>query len=376
MQVLVVGGAGFIGSHLVRALIAREYKVLVLDALTRQIHGSIPSHSNLPPQVHFIHGDVQFHDLSRVVAEVDAVVHLAAETGVSQSMYQVERYVNVNQGGTARLLQALLDRAHPVQRFVLASSRAVYGEGAYRCARCGIVYPPPRRKIGKGAWDPACPSCQSAIEAIPTHEDTPARPTSIYAITKHNQEQLCFTIGDTYGLRPVALRYFNVYGPGQSLSNPYTGILSSFFVRFKAGMPVDVYEDGHEQRDFVYISDVVDATVRALEAPGETISRQVFNVGSGHAISILELAHLLRELMGSSSPINITFAFRSGDVRHAIADTRVAERVLGFKARVGLAEGLSRWLRWAQSIHVTDRTTQARNELAQRGLYRSAQESI
>ena len=374
MNVLVTGGAGFVGRHLVKTLVMAGDRVRVLDSLSEQIHG--PSAAT-PPELagaEFVHGDVRDPDrLTAALVGVDAVVHLAAETGVGQSMYEVERYVDANDRGTACLVQALATSQRPV-RIVLASSRAVYGEGLYRCQPCGDVSPEPRdpHALRRGAWDPVCPICGGPVDPVATHEDAGTDPGSVYAATKLAQEHLCRILGNAYGFSSVILRYFNVYGPGQSLSNPYTGILSTFHARATSGKAIEVYEDGRESRDFVFIDDVVEATRRALlHAEGQSHAL-VLNVGTGIPVTIADLARTMVRLGGWDVPVRITGAFRVGDVRHAFADTRRAAHQLGFAAATPLDEGLRRWLAWADGRDSHDATDAARDQLTARGLYDTA----
>ncbi len=377
MSTLVTGGAGFVGRHLVQALLLDGRHVRVLDTLSAQIHGPDP---RLPPELEgaeFIHGDVRDADrLATALVGIDAVVHLAAETGVGQSMYEVERYVDANDRGTACLLQAVIESRRPMP-VVLASSRAVYGEGLYVCQRCGEVSPSPRDPdmLRRAAWDPACPICGGVIAPVATHEDAPTRPGSIYAATKLAQEHLCSIVGNAYGMPITILRYFNVYGPGQSLSNPYTGILSTFYARAQSGRAIEVYEDGQESRDFVFIDDVVEATRKALlHAEGAVAghSAQVLNVGSGVPVSIAELARTMLRVGNWDVPVRVTGAYRIGDVRHAFADTRRAARVLGFTAATSLEDGLRQWLAWAERSDYQDATDAASERLAAHGLYGAA----
>ena len=375
MNVLVTGGAGFVGRHLVKTLVGAGYSVRVLDCLSEQIHGP----SATPPRdlagAEFVHGDVRDTDcLASALVGIDAVVHLAAETGVGQSMYEVERYVDANDRGAACLLQGLLRCQRPV-RVVLASSRAVYGEGLYSCQRCGEVSPPPRNAIalGRGAWDPVCPVCGGAIHPRPTHEAAVTEPGSVYAATKLAQEHLCRILGNAYGMSWVILRYFNVYGPGQSLSNPYTGILSTFHARATHGNPIEVYEDGRESRDFVFIADVVEATCRALLHTEDLPHGLVLNVGTGVPVSIMDLARTLVRIGGWHVPIRVTGGYRLGDVRHSFADTQRAKHVLGFAAATSLDEGLRQWLAWAEGRDEHDATDVALEHLAARGLYRTTE---
>ena len=374
MRVLITGGAGFIGRHLAQSLLAESHQVAVLDTLSEQVHGPA---AQIPPQLAgatFLRGDVRdLVLLAEALDGVDAVAHLAAETGVGQSMYEVDHYVDVNDRGTATLLQAIAETQRPV-RVVLASSRAVYGEGLYRCARCGDVSPLPRdpAALDRADWDPICPICAGGVDPLPTHEETRCRPGSVYAATKLAQEHLCQIVGAAYGLPVVVLRYFNVYGPGQSLGNPYTGILTTFYARARAGKPIEVFEDGRESRDFVYIADVVEATRRALLHPALDPDSRVVNVGTGVPTSIHDLARALRRAGGWSVPIELTGMFRVGDVRHAFADTSRAAQVLGFEATTPLQDGLQRWLRWADQSEVRDATDTAAAELTERGLARRA----
>lgn len=374
MQFLITGGAGFVGRRLAGALISKGHQVRVLDTLSEQVHGSAARVPSDLDGTDFVHGDVRdTARLGKVLEGVDAVAHLAAETGVGQSMYEVSRYVDVNDRGTACLLQAVIACQRPIH-VVLASSRAVYGEGLYACAHCGEVSPPVRDQaaLDQAAWDPICPACGGALDPVPTHEDAPARPGSVYAVTKLAQEHLCQVVGAAYGFSTIVLRYFNVYGPGQSLSNPYTGILSTFYARAKGGKAIEVFEDGKESRDFVYIDDVVEATVRALLAVERQPYSGVLNVGSGVPTSVHDLARAILRVGGWDVPIRVTGGFRVGDVRHAFADTSRASQVLGFDAQTPLAEGLRRWLQWAEASEYRDTTDAAAGQLAERGLYRRA----
>lgn len=372
LRVLITGGAGFIGRHLSKALLAHGHHVRVLDTLSTQVHGPAP---RVPPELanaEFVQGDVRdAAALSPTLHGIDAVVHLAAETGVGQSMYEVTRYVDVNDRGTASLLEALVRRQQPV-RLVLASSRAIYGEGLYRCSRCGDVSPAPRdvAALDRAQWDPRCPQCGGSIVAMATHEDVPPHPTSVYAATKLAQERLCQIIAEAYGFPLTILRYFNVYGPGQSLSNPYTGMLSAFYVRASGGKTIEIFEDGLESRDFIFIDDVVEATRRALLLPDQPRAAQIVNVGSGAAVSVADLARTMRRIGGWDVPIEVTGAYRVGDVRHAYADTRRCARVLGITSVTPLDEGLRRWLRWAEGSAFHDATDLATAQLTASGLYR------
>lgn len=373
MRVLITGGAGFIGQRLVQALLSDGHEVRVLDNLSAQVHGPSPRIPARLAGAEVLLGDIRDPALvAAALVDVEAVVHLAAETGVGQSMYEVARYVDVNDHGTACLLEALVQRQQPAP-IVLASSRAVYGEGLYHCPRCGEVSPAAREPaaLARAAWDPLCPICAGPITAIATHEGAPPRPGSVYAATKLAQEHLCQVVADAYGMPLTILRYFNVYGPGQSLSNPYTGILSTFYARATSGKPIAVFEDGQESRDFVYVDDVVEATRRSLW-PTASPHPRIVNVGSGTAVSIAELARTLLRIGGWDVPIQITGAYRVGDIRHARADTRRCAEVLAMAPTTSLDDGLRLWLQWAEHAGHEDATDLAMGELADRGLYRHA----
>jgi len=373
MQVLITGGAGFVGRPLALALLAEGHQVRVLDSLLEQVHGPAARMPAELESAEFIQGDIRDStDLLDALSGVDAVAHLAAETGVGQSMYDVERYVDVNDRGTARLLQAAAARGRPL-RIVLASSRAVYGEGLYHCLNCGDAAPPMRDSaaLDRADWNPCCPHCGTEISPVATHEGLPCQPGSVYAATKLAQEHLCRIVGAAYGFPVVILRYFNVYGPGQTLSNPYTGILSTFFTRAKSGKTIEVFEDGLETRDFIYIDDVVEATRRALLSPADGSMTHTLNVGTGVPTTLYGLADAIVRIGGLNAPICVTGGFRAGDVRHAFADTRRARAVLGFAAETRLADGLAKWIRWAQGCDYQDLTDAAASNLTARGLYRN-----
>ncbi len=396
--VLVTGGAGFIGSHLVDALVARGHAVRVFDNLEPQVHGPDaaglalaaqgrwPAYAN--PGAEYILGDVRDRDaLGRALAGVEAVCHLAAATGVGQSMYQISKYVEVNVQGTANLLDALANgsggpRPHAVRTLILASSRAVYGEGAYRCATCGLVHPSVRTPaqldtahhdaahhdaahFNAARWEPPCPHCGGPLAPALTPESLAPDPGSIYGVTKLAQEQLCLTAGRAYGLGVTSLRFFNVYGPRQSRSNPYTGIFTAFLGRLAAGEAPEVYEDGLMTRDFVHVSDVVAALLLALAAPGA--AGRPYNVGSGQAAAILDVARLL--CSGTGLTPRISGAARVGDIRHCTADNAAAAAAFGYAPQVDLAAGLAALAADPQAHPAADLTAAAR-ELAQAGLLR------
>jgi dTDP-L-rhamnose 4-epimerase len=372
MRVLVTGGAGFIGTHLVRRFLEEGCEVTVVDNFSPQVHGersSLPA--DMASHVRLIRGDVRN---SRTWCEAlpgqETVVHLAAETGTGQSMYEITRYQEVNIGGTAHLFDHLVsDHARSVSRIIVASSRAVYGEGAYSCYAHGRVYPCGRKcsDIKAGILEPRCPICGEPATAVPTTEDSPLSPTSYYGLTKQVQEQTALLFARTLGLSAVALRYQNVYGPGQSLNNPYTGILAIFSNLASVGRPIQVFEDGRESRDFVHVEDVVNATLRATTAP--LLEPSVFNVGSGHSTTVFEVAHAIKSFLASASTITVTGAFRDGDIRHNVADISAARIKLDYTPKWDFKRGVQTFLEWARAQPATPSTFEATlSELHIRGL--------
>ncbi len=370
--VLVTGGAGFIGSHLADALVARGVAVRVLDSLDPQVHGPAASRpALLPPGIDFVHGSVTSPaDAARALDGIQAVVHLAAAVGVGQSMYAIASYVDANARGTAVLLDAIVNREHAVRRLVVASSMSIYGEGRYRCPACGPVAPPlrPLGQLEARDWEMRCPRCRATAEPAPTDEDKPLLPTSVYAVTKRDQEELCLCVGRAYGIPTVALRLFNVYGPRQALSNPYTGVAAIFAARLLNGQPPLVFEDGRQSRDFVHVSDVVTGFCLALENP--SVSDVAINLGTGRATTVLEVARWLGQALGTTTPPEVVGKFREGDIRHCIADGERARRLLGFTARVRVEDGIGDLAGWLGSQRPVDRVGQAHAELDARGLIR------
>lgn len=375
-KILITGGAGFIGSNLSLALIARGYEVTVLDCLSPQIHGADPEKSPLyqavRDKVRFIHGSVTCRkDLQLALADNQIVVHLAAETGTGQSMYQIEKYVNVNVNGTAILLDILTNEKHDVKKVVVASSRAVYGEGKYRSKEFGVVYPKHRlpEDMEAGDFDVKYPGCLFPLELMPTDEASLLHPSSVYGITKLNQEQLVMAVCKAIGIPAVALRYQNVYGPGQSLSNPYTGILSIFSTQIKNGNTLNIFEDGKESRDFVFIDDVVNATI--LAAGNKSADGEIFNVGSGVATDVLTVAQTLLRYYGGDSNIMITGNYRVGDIRHNYADlTKITQR-LGYLPQITFEEGIKQFVDWVNDQEVQDdRYLESIEEMKERGLWK------
>ena len=369
-NILITGGAGFIGSNLTIKLVSLGYNVTILDNLSRQIHEEdSPFYQSVKEISNFIKGDVRNKlDWDKALDGQDAVIHLASETGTGQSMYEIERYNDVNILGTANLLDFLTNKEHTIKKLIIASSRSIYGEGKYFCKNDGVVYPNQRedKNMSKEKFNPLCNICNNELELRATDESSRIHPSSIYGITKQHQEQLMLLTGKTLHIPTVALRFQNVYGPSQSLSNPYTGILSIFSTRILNRNDIDIYEDGKESRDFIYIDDAVDATILALEK--HEANYQIFNVGSGVPTSILEVAHILKKLYNSNISIKISGRYRLGDIRHNYADLTKIKSVLGFKPKIDLTTGVSRFVVWAktQKVHI-DKYEDSIEELKQKG---------
>ncbi len=369
-SVLVTGGAGFIGSHIVDALVARGHHVRVLDALVPQVHGSGATEPKyLPKSVEFIRGDVTNVEAWRRSLEgIQVIYHEAAEVGVGQSMYDIVRYMHANTLGTAIMLQLLTSDDYPIEKLIVASSMSIYGEGAYRCSACGPVFPRLRstEQLCGRQWEMLCPSCNQAVTPEPTAEDKPLFPTSIYAISKRDQEEMCLTVGRAYGIPTVALRYFNVYGPRQAVSNPYTGVAAIFSSRLLNQRPPLIFEDGLQSRDFVHVSDIVQANLLAMQ--NGAANYEVFNVGTGRSLSILDVAHSLIRAMHLQIEPHIVEKFREGDIRHCFSDISKARRILGYTPRVAFEDGVPDLVGWVEKQESLDLIDQAVQELEQRGL--------
>ena len=378
-KILITGGAGFIGSNLALTLLKRGHQVTVLDNLSEQIHGKNPEKTSslylsIKDKVHFIKGTVACREtLQKAIADNTVIVHLAAETGTGQSMYEIQHYTDVNIGATALLLDILTNEKHLVKKVVVASSRAIYGEGKYyNKTKNTFVYPLQRtdEDMQKGDFEVKDPQNHSdVLELVATTEDAIIHPTSVYGITKQVQEQLVMTVCPTIGIAGVAFRYQNVYGPGQSLKNPYTGILSIFSTQIKNGNGINIFEDGKETRDFVFISDVVDATVLGIEK--ETANNQVFNVGTGVATDVITVATELSNNYGIQVPITISGNYRLGDIRHNYADITKARQLLGFEPKVSFKEGLKQFTDWVNTQEIEeDKYQQSIDEMRAKGLYK------
>lgn len=378
-KILITGGAGFIGSNLALTLLKRGHQVTVIDNLSEQIHGKNPEKTSslylsIKDKVHFIKGTVACREtLQKAIADNTVVVHLAAETGTGQSMYEIQHYTDVNIGATALLLDILTNEKHLVKKVVVASSRAIYGEGKYyNKTKNTFVYPLQRtdEDMQKGDFEVKDPQNHSdVLELVATTEDAIIHPTSVYGITKQVQEQLVMTVCPTIGIAGVAFRYQNVYGPGQSLKNPYTGILSIFSTQIKNGNGINIFEDGKETRDFVFISDVVDATVLGIEK--ETANNQVFNVGTGVATDVITVAKELSNNYGIQVLITISGNYRLGDIRHNYADITKARQLLGFDPKISFKEGLKQFTDWVNTQEVEeDKYQQSIDEMKAKGLYK------
>jgi dTDP-L-rhamnose 4-epimerase len=369
MKVLVTGGAGFIGSHLVDRLLADGHAAVVLDSLVEQVHrGGPPAYLNRDAEL--IEGDVRDPAAVRRALEgADRVVHLAAAVGVGQSMYEVARYCSVNTVGAATVLEEAAAVRDRVEKLVVASSMSIYGEGLYRCPAEGReVAPGPRtqERLEGREWEPPCPSCGAPVEALPTPESKTLDPASVYAITKRDHEELFIAWGRAYGVPATALRLFNVFGTRQSLSNPYTGVAAIFASRLLNGRPPGVFEDGLQRRDFVHVADVVDALVAALQ-PGSG-DGAALNVGSGRPVTVLDVAAALARGLGVEIEPEIRSEFRAGDVRHCFPDISLARRGLGFEPSVGFDEGMAELVGWLAGEQAEDHVPRATEELRARGL--------
>lgn len=375
-RVLISGGAGFIGSSLALDLLNKGFSVSILDNLSPQIHGEDPYKSflftRIKQHVDFKKGDVRNRsDWEKALKGCDIVVHLAAETGTGQSMYQICHYTDVNIGGTAILMEILAKKRHSIERLVVASSRAVYGEGKYKCIDHGDVYPTSRdeKDMLSLHFEPRCPKCRAFVEMAMTDEESLLNPTSLYGITKLTQEQIILAIGAALGIPSIALRFQNVYGPGQSLHNPYTGILAIFTTLLRSNKKINVFEDGKESRDFVYIDDVISSIILAINST-EALGK-VFNVGTGEPINVITTANYLKKLIGGKSEIVISGNFRLGDIRHSAADISYAKKILGFEANIAFEEGIKRYVDWVLTQEIPKSTyDESLEEMYRKGLFK------
>jgi len=376
MRILITGGAGFIGSNLALALLGSGYCVTVLDSLSKQVHGedpwASPLYLSIKDKVEFIRGSVQSRDdWLKGMDGVDLVVHLAAETGTGQSMYEVENYTDVNVKGTSIFLDILANEKHSIKRIVVASSRSIYGEGKYNCKDHGDVYPVERKDedMSKGDFEVKCPNCKRSVELLATDEESKIHPSSIYGITKQVQEQMFMVMGKSLGIDAVALRFQNVYGAGQSLSNPYTGILSIFSTRIMNGNDINIFEDGLESRDFIYIDDVVESIILSLT--NKNAAGRVYGVGTGECIDVLTVASTLKEIYKSESDIVVSGNYRLGDIRHNYADLNKIKSDLGFEPKVSFAAGMKLFTNWVKQQAIQeDLYDESIKEMKSKGLYK------
>jgi len=355
-RILITGGAGFIGSALTKKLLHAGHEVTILDNLSPQIHGNNPEktsplYRSIKGSVNLIVGSINDKkDLTLALANQDVIVHLAAETGTGQSMYKIKHYTDVNIGGTALLLDILANERTDVKKIVVASSRSIYGEGRYFSEELSTyIYPSHRLSLDmdRGDFEVKHKSCRGPLQLVSTDEDSKIHPSSVYGITKQNQEQMIMTVCPTIGIAPVALRYQNVYGPGQSLSNPYTGILSIFSTLIKNNKAINIFEDGKESRDFVFIDDVVEATYQAVVNP--SADNQIFNVGTGIPVDVTTVAKSLIECYGTHVPVTITGNYRLGDIRHNFADINKIAEKLNFKPQIPFEIGIKKFAEWVNT---------------------------
>lgn len=367
-QILVTGGAGFIGSFLVDDLVKKGYKVRILDNLEKQVHnGKKPSYLN--KKAEFIKGDVRDRSsLLKALKNIDAVFHLAASVGVAQSNYEIKKYIDTNIGGTANLLDILVNEKHNVKRLITISSMTGFGEGNYKCTNCGIVRPPLRqeKQLKEKDWNVYCPNCRRKVNEIPTEDDAKEYPNSIYAITKKTQQDLSLLFSSLYNFPTVVLRGFNVYGPRQSLSNPYTGVTAIFISRLKNGKEAVCYEDGFQSRDFVSVHDMVRAFILALKS--NKANGNVINIASGKPTSIKKVAEILSASLGKSGKVKVNQEFRKNDIRHCYADITKAKKLLGWEPKISLEQGFKELVEWSSKEKAVDTFTSAERELKTKGL--------
>ncbi|HEV7643229.1 MAG TPA: NAD-dependent epimerase/dehydratase family protein [Pyrinomonadaceae bacterium] len=364
-KILVTGGAGFIGSHLTDALVEAGHQVRILDSLVPQVHGDkVPEHLN--KEAEFIKGDIcDPAVVAKALDGIEVVYHKAAEVGVGQSMYEITRYVKANDMGTAVLLEEMIKAPGQFKKLVVASSMSIYGEGAYFCGTCDkkiFPYIRPNENLASHQWEFSCQTCGSELRPIGTAEDKPLFPTSVYAVSKQDQEQYCLIVGRAYKIPTVAFRYFNVYGTRQALSNPYTGVCAIFSSRLLNDQRPLIFEDGGQTRDFVHVSDIVRANLLALET--NKGDYEAINVGTGRSISVREIASALAKGLGKNIEPEMVGKYREGDIRHCVADISKAKDLLNYQPKVGLEEGLAALLDWVKNQEAVDRVEAAKTELA------------
>lgn len=369
MKILVTGGAGFIGSFLVDKLIKDGHNVVIYDNLEFQVHqGKKPAYLNKDAK--FIKADVRDKEkLDTALKSIDVVFHEAAMVGVGQSMYEIIKYTSVNDLGSATLLDLVVNKHRDhIKKMVIAASMSEYGEGLYKCKKCGKVKPDLREEtdLKNRIWEPNCSICHNPLSPIPTDEKTPLSCNSVYAINKRTQEDLFLTVGKAFSIPTVALRYFNVYGPRQSLSNPYTGVAAIFISRIKAGNQPFIFEDGLQSRDFVSVHDIVSANIKVMN--DKRADYQIFNIGSGDKISVIDLAELIIKVFGSKLKAKITHQFRKGDIRHCFADISKIKNTLGWKPKNDLMDGMKELIDWSHKEKSADLFNQANKILKSKGV--------
>ena len=367
-RVLITGGAGFVGSHTADALLAAGHQVRILDNLTSQVHPN-GQFSYIPKDVEFMRGDMRNQSqVEKAIEGMDVIFHLAAAVGVGQSMYQIADYTATNNLGTANLLQAIVDTRMQPEKIVVASSMSIYGEGKYVCSECGEVAPAPRplQQMKEKKWETLCPICGEALKPVPTREGKPLQCTSIYALSKKDQEEMMLLFGRTYGIPVVALRYFNIYGTRQSLSNPYTGVAAIFASRLMNRKSPVIFEDGQQMRDFVSVHDIAQANLLAMENSGA--DGRAVNIGSGQPVTIREVAAEMERALGLDLPLEITGKYRAGDIRHCFADISTATQLLGYQPKTRLKEGLEELVAWLESQQASDNVDEAMERLSAHGL--------
>jgi len=369
MKILVTGGAGFIGSFIVDRLVHDGHEVTIFDNLDPQVHSSGRAPDYLNTSARFVQGDVRDYDaLKEVVCSSEVIFHKAAAVGVGQSQYEIRHYVEANTLGTANVLDILVNHTNSVRKLVVAASMSSYGEGLYRCDQCGDFQAGlrPTKQTAQGLWEVRCPDCDCETKPIPTVEGARLNSNSIYAFTKRDQEDMVLNIGRAYDIPVVALRYFNVYGPRQSLSNPYTGVLAIFMSRLVNDNPPVIYEDGLQSRDFISVHDIVEANILAMER--KEADHHVFNVGCGKPRSILSIAQALAKMLGKTIEPEVTNQYRKGDIRHCYADTSLIHETIGFLPKVSLEAGIEELIEWSNGAEAIDRFEEARKELKSKGL--------
>lgn len=367
-KILVSGGAGFLGSFLVDKLIDKGYQVRILDNLEKQVHQGIkPRYLN--KKAKFIKGDVRnYAAFKKALTGIEVVYHLAAAVGVAQSNYEVKKYTDVNIGGTANLVNFLINERHAVKKVIFPASMTGYGEGNYKCSKCDVVRPPVRseKQLRKKDFSMHCPNCGRIVIPIPTEEEAQEYPSSVYALTKKAQKDLLLLVGNLYKIPTVAIRFFNVYGPRQSLSNPYTGVTAIFISRIKNNKPAIVYEDGNQTRDFLSVHDAVDVLIRAMER--KSLDYKLINIGSGKPTPIKEVGAIIAKLLGRSNLLKISYKFRKNDVMHCYADISKAKRLLNFKPKITLKRGLEELVKWSLNEKAEDSFEKAERLLKGKGI--------